>query len=144
MLPDTDHPPSGSPEATEISGISEPCGLDLGFPSFRQLVAPDRKPPTVPKVAINKYGNSAIPKHEVRTSRKITRMGFPGKTGPGKQAGKAKLWACAFPLDAGHNTTARLSRHYVPAMTPRRLRRPAEGVLTRVFVSHHFCCRLPP
>lgn len=92
----------------------------------------------MPEITVDKYDNATIPEHEVRTARKVTRVGFPGKAGFGKQGGKAKLRPRAFALDAGHNPTARLHRHDVPAVTPRLLRCPAGGVLSHVFVSHRF------
>ncbi len=116
MLPDTDYSPARTPQTPEIPGISEPCCLDLCLPGFRQLVAPHWEAPAVPEVTVDKYGNAMIPEHEVRTARKVTRVGFPGKSGLGKQGGKVKLRARAFPLDAGHNSTARIHRHDVAAV----------------------------
>lgn len=116
MLPDTDHSPARTPQTPEIPGISQSCCLDLCLPGFGQLVAPNREAPAVPEVTVDKYGNAAIPKHEVRTSREITGVGFPGEADLGKQGGEPKLRACALPLDAGHNPTARLHRHDIPAV----------------------------
>ncbi len=70
----------------------------------------------MPKVTVYEYDNAVVPKHEVRPPRKIANVGFPFKAGLGEQRGKAKLRSCAFPLDAGHNPTARLHRHDVPAV----------------------------
>jgi hypothetical protein len=69
VFPHTNHTPTVSAKPAKITLITLAGLLDLLPPKPRKLVAPKRKPPTVPEVPINEYGDLLRGEYDVRLAR---------------------------------------------------------------------------
>src|SRR2546429_202955 len=65
VFPESDHPPSILSESAEILKIPPSVPVNLVTPVRRQLVLPDREAPSVPKVTIDKNGNTRLSKNQI-------------------------------------------------------------------------------
>src|SRR5689334_15820282 len=71
MLPNSHHCPTKKAQARKISAVALPCIADLSPPKCGQFVFPQRESPSMPEIAVDKDGDSALPKNEIGPARQV-------------------------------------------------------------------------
>ena len=79
MFPYSNDLPAHPSQAPVVPGVATPRRVNLGLPLVGQLVAPLRKPPSVPEVSVDENGHLCITKDKIRPARQFSHMTLPGQ-----------------------------------------------------------------
>lgn len=90
--------------------------LDLGFPSFAQLVTPSRKPPAMPEGSIHEDSDPVPPENEIGPAWEIARLRLDTESGIGEQLGHSALGTGITPSNSRHDPGAGRRIHDVAAV----------------------------
>lgn len=113
MLPDAYHRPAAALKAAPLPNVSVPVQRDLVAPERLQLVAPDRKTPSVPEVTIDEDCHSKTWEHEVGATSFEAMVFQSSYAAPAKFTSQYQLdLRVAWP-DARHQRAALLRGHDV-------------------------------
>ena len=74
MFPDPQDGPAHSTELAVVPVVSLAIFFDLAAPLVREPVPPDRQPPAVPEVTVDKDGELLRAEHEIGPTWQIPRM----------------------------------------------------------------------
>jgi len=71
MFPEANHLPATPAKTAKIPPVASTIRFDFQGPFFGELALPQWKAPSMPKIAIDEYGNPSGPKENVGPARNI-------------------------------------------------------------------------
>lgn len=74
MFPNTHNFPAQLSQFEKISLVTLPCCSDFFSPFIRQFVLPQREPPAMPEISIDKHDNLCLMENYIRSSRQVLHM----------------------------------------------------------------------
>jgi hypothetical protein len=91
VLPDSYHGPSFAPEPPKVALITPAVDCNLLLPKWCELLAPDRKPIAVPKIAVYENDGACSSEDNIRPTGKVATVLSEPKAPPMKRAPHASL-----------------------------------------------------
>lgn len=105
MLPYTHDFPSASTQSSMCCGIPTAVATKFLTPEHAEFRLPCWQAPSVPEVAVYKYGHLRVLEHQVWRARQISRVERKSIACGAKCGREAHLYVCMFGTDAAHTSS---------------------------------------